>query len=397
MYKRKVIDLVIRRLRDERRFVQVILGPRQVGKTTAIHQILEELQILPAHYAAADLPAPPPTGWIAVQWETARSKTGNLTPAVLVLDEIQKISHWSTEVKRLWDEDTRAGRPLHVVLLGSSSLLIQKGLDETLAGRFEIIRFPHWSWEECRDAFGWSLDQYLYFGGYPGSAGLIGEESRWGQYLRDSLIETAISKDILLLNRVDKPALLRQLFTLACEYGGQILSYQKILGQLLDAGNTVTLAHYQKLLESAFLLRGLPKWSGKIVRRRSSSPKWLPLNTGLQTALSNRSFGEWKNDPDAWGRLTEVAVGAHLVNQGWSHNMEIYYWRRGNDEVDFVVRRGDHLAAIEVKSGRKRPSLPGLSKFAKEYRPTKTILVGNSGIPLQSFLETPIQNWTENA
>ncbi|MBI3614907.1 MAG: ATP-binding protein [Candidatus Omnitrophica bacterium] len=374
--------------------MQVILGPRQVGKTTAIQQVLSKLDT-PHHYAAADLPAPPPTEWISRQWDLARAKVSGRHPAILVLDEVQKISHWSTEVKRLWDEDARAGRELRVALLGSSSLLIQKGLTESLAGRFELIRFPHWSWTECRDGFRWSFDQYLYFGGYPGSADFIHQEERWRRYISDSLIETAISKDILLLNRVEKPALLRQLFVLACEYGGQILSYQKIQGQLADAGNTTTLAHYQTLLESAFLIRGLPKWSGKVIRRRSSSPKWLPLNTALLTALANRTFKEFRQDPQAWGRLTEVAIGAHLVNQAMSHGINVYYWREGNDEVDFVLRKGNRVTAIEVKSGSKWSSLPGLSEFLKRYPSARTCVVGGPDLGLQQFLETPILKWVE--
>ena len=390
-YQREITATIRKRLKEKRRFMQVIIGPRQVGKTTAIQQILAEGQV-PYHYAAADLPAPPDLGWISRQWESARMKLGDRASGVLVLDEIQKIAHWSTEVKRLWDEDTRHKRPLHVVLLGSSSLLIQKGLEESLAGRFEMIRFPHWSWTECRDGFGWSLDQYVYFGGYPGSASLIREEDRWGQYIRDSLIETAVSKDILLINRVEKPALLRQLFVLACEYGGQVLSYQKMLGQLTDAGNTTTLAHYQRLLESAFLIQGLPKWSGAAVRRRSSSPKWLPLNTGLMTALSNRSFGEWRGDGSSWGRLVEVAAGAHLVNQGLLHGVDVHYWREGNQEVDFVLRKGNKLTAVEVKSGARPHARSGLDEFAKRY-PAKTLVVGGPDLSLREFLEAPVLRW----
>lgn len=393
MYQREIAKTVRQRLMEKRRFLQVIIGPRQVGKTTAIQQVLSATD-LPHHYAAADLPAPPSTEWISRQWDLARMRVKKQTPAILVLDEVQKISHWSTEVKRLWDEDTRLKRPLHVVLLGSSSLLIQKGLEESLAGRFELIRFPHWSWIECQTAFRWSLDQYLYFGGYPGSASLIREEDRWSQYLRDSLIETAISKDILLLSRVEKPALLRQLFVLACEYGAQILSYQKMLGQLTDAGNTTTLAHYQRLLESAFLIRGLPKWSGTVIRRRSSSPKWLPLNTGLLTALSNRTFEEWRKDPASWGRLMEVAVGAHLVNQGLLHGLDVYYWRDGNQEVDFVIRKGNKITAIEVKSGSRRIYSSGLAEFSKRYR-SRTVLVGSPELSFQEFFETPLLEWIE--
>jgi predicted AAA+ superfamily ATPase len=313
---------------------------------------------------------------------------------VLVLDEVRRVSHWSIEVKRLWDEDTRLKRRLHVVILGSSALLVQRGLEESLAGRFEVIRCPHWSWTECRDAFGWSLDQYVYFGGYPGAVTLIADEPRWRQYVRDALIETAISKDILLLNRVDKPALLRQLFVLACEYGGQVLSYQKILGQLADAGHTETLATYQHLLESAFLLHGLSKWSGSAVRRRGSSPKWLPLSTGLITALSNQSFAEWRAEPQRWGRLVEVTVGAHLVNRGASEGVDVFYWREGHEEVDFVVRKGTRVTAIEVKSGSRRMAQPGLTAFARRYATAKTLTVGGSEFGLQRFLETPLPQGT---
>lgn len=392
-YKREISKTVAKRLKEKRHFLQVVIGPRQVGKTTALQQILAEENI-PSHYAAADLPAPPATEWISRQWESARMKQVGHSSAVLVLDEVQKITHWSTEVKRLWDEDTRARRPLHVVLLGSSSLLIQKGLEESLAGRFELIRFPHWSWTECRDAFGWSLDQYVYFGGYPGSSVLIREEDRWGRYIRDSLIEMAVSKDILLLNRVEKPALLRQLFVLACEYGGQVLSYQKMLGQLADAGNTTTLAHYQRLLESAFLINGLPKWAGTAIRRRSSSPKWLPLNTALMTALSNRSFEDWRKDSLSWGRLVEVAAGAHLANQSLLHGMDLYYWREGNREVDFILRKGKKLAAIEIKSGTKTAAQTGISEFSKKYS-CRTLLVGSPELSLKEFLETPVSRWLE--
>lgn len=387
-----MVEVIGKRLLEKRRFIQVLLGPRQVGKTTAIQQVLSDCK-MPFHYAAADLPAPPDTGWIARQWEIARMKADEGKSIILVLDEIQKIAFWLSEVKRLWDEDSRAGRNIHVVLLGSSSLLIQKGLSESLAGRFEIIRFPHWSLTEMRECFRISLDQYVYFGGYPASASLMQDENRWGQYIRDSLIETALSKDILLLNRVEKPVLLRQLFVLACEYSGQILSYQKILGQLQDVGNTVTIAHYQRLLEAAFLIQGLQKWSGKTVRSRSSSPKWLALNSGLVSALSNRTFNEWRHDPTQWGRLVETCVGTHVANKGIVEGIDIYYWREGNDEVDFVLRKGNALTAIEVKSGQKRIGSKGLSVFKKQYPRAKTLIVGIGGVELNEFLEKPISKW----
>jgi predicted AAA+ superfamily ATPase len=392
MYKRTMCGTILARLKEKRRFIQVIMGPRQVGKTTAIQQAVNEINI-PYHYAAADLPAPPDTQWIAGQWELARMKAAKGAKAILVLDEVQKVAHWSSEVKRLWDEDGRLGNNIQVVLLGSSSLLIQKGLGESLAGRFELIRFPHWSWQEMKECFGFSLEEYVFFGGYPASAALVKNEDRWRQYIRDSLIETALSKDILLLSRVEKPVLLRQLFVLSCEYAGEVLSYQKILGQLQDIGNTVTVAHYQRLLEAAFLIRGLSKWSGSKVRLRNSSPKWLPLNTALISAISNRKFKDYKNNLSEWGRLVEAAVGAHLVNKGALDGIEVYYWREGNNEVDFVLRRGDAITAVEVKSGQKQLQTRGLIAFKKRYPRARTLIVGTGGMPLKEFFVIPLAKY----
>ena len=392
VFKRDVTIEIHKRLIAERQFLQVISGPRQVGKTTAVLQVLTDLNT-PYHYSVADLPAPPPITWITQQWDTARRKLENSGKAILVLDEVQKVAGWSEEVKRLWDEDTRLGRNIHVLILGSSALLIQKGLTESLGGRFELTRLTHWSWTECRNCFQWPLDTYLYFGGYPGANSLIAEEDRWARYIRDSLIETVFSKDILLMNRVEKPALLRQLFVLSCEYGGQILSYQKLLGQLVDAGNTTTLSHYQNLLESAYLIMGLSKWAGGAVRIRKSSPKWLPLTTALMTALLNRNFEDVRGDREVWGRLVEVAVGSYLVNDASKTGLEVYYWREGNSEVDYVLRKGKKLLAIEVKSGRNRTSLAGLAAFTKRFKDARTLIVGPGGIEAEQFLATPVLEW----
>jgi len=388
MYERKQVKQIIDRLKEPRKFIQVVLGPRQVGKTTAIHQVMDRLSC-ETHYAAADLPAPPQAGWITEQWETARIKAAQKR-VVLVLDEIQKIDHWSDEVKRLWDEDTRRATDISLVILGSSSLLVQKGLSESLAGRFELIRFSHWSWEECRDAFDMGLEEYIYFGGYPGGAQLRHDRLRWQQYVRDSLIETAISKDILMLANIAKPAMLRQLFVLACEYGGQILSYQKMLGQIQDAGNTTTLAHYQQLFEASFLISGLQKYAGNAVQKRGSSPKWLPLNTALMTAMINDSLETLRANPQAWGRLVEVSAGAHLVNQAKEAGAEIYYWRHVNYEIDYIIRQGERLAAVEVKSGRKKGSVPGFEQFQKSFRTKRNIVVGQGRVELNDFLKMTI-------
>jgi predicted AAA+ superfamily ATPase len=282
---------------------------------------------------------------------------------------------------------------LKVVLLGSSPLLIQSGLTESLAGRFEVISIPHWSFAEMREAFGWDLEKFLLFGAYPGAAPLAEDPERWRRYINDSLIETTLSRDILLLTRVDKPALLRRLFQLACAYSGQILAYQKMLGQLVDAGNTVTLAHYLQLLEGAGMVAGLQKFSGNQIRQRASSPKLQVLNTALMTAQSGRSPAAWRLDGDAWGRLIESAVGAHLFNTSIGTGIQVAYWRERNLEVDFVLQRGDALVAIEVKSGARKETLPGVAAFDKAHRPTAKLLVGGQGIPIAEFLQAPASHW----
>ena len=282
---------------------------------------------------------------------------------------------------------------MYVIILGSSQLLMQQGLTESLAGRFEIIPITHWSFTEMRDAFGWDVDRYVYFGGYPGAVGLIQDQERWRRYVIDSLIETTVSRDILLMRRIDKPALLRRLFELGCLYSSQVLSYQKILGQLQDAGNTTTLAHYLNLLEGAGLLMGLQKYAGQKVRRRSSSPKLLVLNTGLMSALSTSSFEEAKMHRDSWGRLVESSVGRTLANAIRGRALELSYWSSRNREVDFVLSRGDTVIAIEVKSGRRRTSLPGMEAFSKEFAVKKKLLVGSQGIPLEDFFCVPVEEW----
>jgi predicted AAA+ superfamily ATPase len=393
-YSRPQAAELARRLAEPRRFIQVIAGPRQVGKSTLVAQAVEGLPV-PVRSVSADEPSLRGPEWIAVQWEAARMDTGP-AGAVLVIDEVQKAAGWSESVKRLWDEDTRAGRRLHVVLLGSAPLLVEHGLSESLAGRFEVIRVPHWSLAEMRTAFGVTLEEYVYFGGYPGAAPLIGDEARWRRYVLDALVETTISRDVLLLTRVDKPALLRRLFELGCRYSGQELSYTKMLGQLHDAGNTTTLAHYLQLLAGAGLLAGLPKFSGNAVRRRASSPKLQVLNTALATAQSGRSFADTRADGEAWGRLVESSVGAHLANAAVSDDLELSWWREGDHEVDFVLAGPGGLAAIEVKSGRAPRTQPGIAAFTAAFAglgPIRPMLVGGDGIPLERFLLEPAARW----
>ena len=312
-------------------------------------------------------------------------KMSGASEYLLVIDEIQKIDNWSEVVKQQWDRDTHEGINIKVILLGSSRLLIQKGLTESLAGRFETLYLGHWSFAEMQVAFGWSIEQYVYFGGYPGSASLIKDESRWKNYINDALIETSISKDILMLTRVDKPALLKRLFELGSLYSGQILSFTKIVGQLQDAGNTTTLANYLNLLSDCGLLGGVEKYAGDIIRKRSSSPKFQVYNNALVTAQSDTSFSEVTVNPKEWGRLVESSIGAHLINHSISERYGLYYWREGNNEVDFIIEKGSKVIALEVKSGIHADN-KGMKIFAEKYNPEKVLLVGTGGIPYADFL-----------
>lgn len=393
-FQRPQAAVLAARLVEPRRFIQVVAGPRQVGKSTLVQQATETLP-LPLRYASADEPMLRGPDWIAQQWEAARLLIASPEGAVLVLDEIQKIPAWSETVKRLWDEDTRCKRPLKAVLLGSAPLLIAQGLTESLAGRFETIAVSHWSLAEMRTAFGWSLDEFVFYGGYPGAAPLIGEPARWARYVADSLIETSISRDVLLLNRVDKPALLRRLFELVCRYSGQVLSYTKMLGQLQDAGNTTTLAHYLTLLAGAGMVCGLPKFAGAVARSRASSPKLQVLNTALMTVMSGLTLDEARSDREFWGRLVESAAGAHLANAAMRGECALHYWRDGNLEVDFVVQTGPRVIAIEVKSGRAPLAHAGTAAFAQAFKPQRSLLVGGDGIALEDFLLQPAGHWVK--
>lgn len=392
LFVRPLNQVLIARLQEPRRFIQVLSGPRQVGKTTALKQVLEALDI-PYHSVSADQPSLRDSVWLEEQWERARLLARGDKGAIFAVDEIQKISHWPEVVKRLWDEDLGRDTPLKVILLGSSHLLIQSGLTESLAGRFETLRAGHWTYAECRDYFGWDVDTFIYYGGYPGAAPIIKDRERWSRYMQDSLIETTISRDILLLTRVDKPALLRRLFYLGCEYSGQVLSYQKMLGQLQDAGNTTTLAHYLMLLSGAGFLAGLEKYSGQSVRKRASSPKLNVFNTALISAQSPLTFREAMADKDYWGRLVESAIGAYLLTLAAEKKIELSYWREGDREVDFIVRAGKKLIAIEVKSGRRKGGLAGMASFDRAFHPAHKLLVGADGIPIDEFLlGTPLSS-----
>lgn len=386
VFQRSHLQQIIERLSEPRRFIQVVAGPRQVGKTTLFSQ-LAALKKWPYHYVSADIASSDDSTWLREQWEIARIGLAaeNATEFVLIIDEIQKISNWSEVVKAYWDEDSFHQRNIKVVLLGSSRLLLKQGLTESLAGRFEMIYMGHWSYSEMKAAFGWTVEQYVWFGGYPGSADLIQNEARWKSYIRDALIETSISKDILMLTRVDKPALMKQLFELGSLYSGQILSFTKMLGQLQDAGNTTTLSNYLELLNTAGLLAGLQKHSSNAIRKRASVPKFQVYNTALMSALRRETFTEVRTNPAEWGRMVESAIGAHLLNNSVSENFTLEYWREGNDEVDFVIK-DPRLIGIEVKTATSRPTA-GMEIFSKRFQPDKILLIGDSGMGWKEFLE----------
>jgi len=387
MFQRSLFQVVRKRMNEPRRFIQVISGPRQVGKTTLVNQVLSSLPF-PGHYASADGFISMGATWISEQWEVARAKQSQHPSSdfLLILDEIQKIENWSEAVKKEWDTDFLKQTPIKVILSGSSRLLIQEGLSESLTGRFELISLGHWSYLEMKSAFGLNPNQYVWFGGYPGSAGIMDQQERWKQYISDSIIETTISKDILMLTRIEKPALLRRLFELGCAYSGQILSYTKMLGQLAASGNTTTLSHYLSLLNQAGLITGLEKFSTNQIRQRSSSPKLLIYNTALISAQQQEFFPAIMQRPDQWGRLVESSVGAHLLNYSLSDGFSLHYWLDHHNEVDFVIQKKGILIGLEVSSGESHKR-SGMKAFQDRYRPNRILLIGKSGIPWEEFLQ----------
>ncbi len=392
MYVRSIAKTIEGRLAEPRRFIQVVMGPRQVGKTTTVRQVLEKIS-LPYIFFTADAVPASDWGWVSRCWDSARIKlsTSEAPCVVLVIDEIQKIQNWSEQVKREWDSDTASGLNIKVLLLGSSRVMIDKGLSESLMGRYEEIRMGHWSYAEMREAFGFTLNQYVYFGGYPGAATLIEDEERWRAYILGSIIDATINKDILMDSPVSKPALLRQTFELSAAYSGKILSLTKMTGQLQDAGNTTTLASYLNLLGDNCMVRALQKYSVDMARRRASIPKFQVYNNALCNAYAEKSYCELTSDPRDWGHALESALGAHIINCAFTNRFDVYYWREGNDEVDFILRHGQNVMAIEVKSNNER-SNTGLKAFDDKFHPQKSIVVGPAGeMTPEEFLEWNIK------
>lgn len=389
-YVRNQYNTLKERIEEPRKFIQVIAGPRQVGKTTLINQVLRQIGFAYAMEVADGVDAKD-TDWIRRVWDSARTVMlfRKEKEYLLVIDEIQKIANWSEAVKKEWDEDTRKGVNLKVVLLGSSRLLLKKGLTESLAGRYELIRLGHWSYQEMQDAFGFTLDEYVYFGGYPGPAHLIRDERRWKKYVKDSLVAPAIEKDVILTSNIYKPALMKRLFELGCGYSAEVLSLTKLIGQLQDAGNVTTLAGYLEILNQCSLLAALQKYAKDDARKYNSIPKYQVYNNALMTAYKGRTFEKDRIDPKVWGRWVESAVGAYLLGMAEELGYQLYYWREGDDEVDFIIANDGESIAIEVKSGRRGMN-SGLPKFVKAFHPKHSFVVGTSGVSLEDFLSSDL-------
>ncbi|MDR0907586.1 MAG: ATP-binding protein [Rikenellaceae bacterium] len=388
MFQREQYQTVVDRLREPRKFIQVVMGPRQIGKTTIVKQAIKAVERdVPCIVFSADNVPATQNSWISECWDTARAqmKLEGSREFILVIDEIQKLKGWSEVVKKEWDDDTFNDVNIKVLLLGSSRVLLQKGLADSLAGRYETIKMTHWSYAEMRDAFGFSLDEYIYYGGYPGAASLIKEPQRWSDYIRDSIIEATINKDILYDTVIGKPALLRQTFELGASYSGQIVSLTKIVGSLQDAGNTTTLSGYLNILKESGLLAGIQKFAIDRARQRASAPKFQVFNNALKNVYGGYSFEEVARDPKTWGHLFESAIGAHIVSRSFIGNYEVYYWRNGNSEVDFILKKDNRVVAIEVKSNADVTNR-GLAEFRERYNPHSSIVVGKGGMAVELFL-----------
>ena len=391
MYKRTEYQIIKERIKESRKFIQVVMGARQIGKSTVVKQVLNDLDEPYRMFSADNVPTTN-SAWISDCWAATRSLKENKgwDSIVLVIDEIQKITNWSEVVKKEWDADTFNDTNIKVLLLGSSRVLLEKGLSESLAGRFEEIRMTHWSYQEMKECFGFTLDQYIFYGGYPGAAPLIHDEDRFSQYIQSAIIEATINKDILMDTPISKPALLRQTFELGAAYSGEILSLNKMLGSLQDAGNTVTLASYINLLNESGLLCGLQKYSIDLARRRASIPKLQVYNNALKMVYSPLTFEEVLVDRKSWGRIIESCIGAYLVSQSFVHRFEVFYWRERDDEVDFILRKKGSVIAIEVKSNAEKKTA-GLEKFKQLFQPKKAFIVGDGGISIEDFLSMDIR------
>lgn len=372
---------------EPRRRMQIVMGPRQVGKSTLVGQFTEGVSV-PFDFFAADGVNRFDTSWIPNKWQQVRMRMDihSEQEHILIIDEVQKIRGWSEQVKKEWDEDSRSHRNLKVILLGSSRLLLQKGLEESLEGRFETIKMGYWDWQEMHEAFGFSMDEYVYFGGFPGLAPDIQDEDRWRNLMEDSIISPILTRDILEIEEIRNPALLRQVFELACTESAKELSLTKMQGTM-NSGTVPTIKNYLDILNKSMIVQPLQNYSPSRVKEKQSVPKMQVFNNAFRNRFGTFSFDEARVDPAEWGRLVESAVGAHLANRAMTDDYELFYWRNERrQECDYVLRKGQALVAIEVKSGSVDKTV-GFEKFKEQFadKVTAAFIVGPHALPLDDF------------
>lgn len=387
MYQRQHLNILTSRMAEPRRRMQIVMGPRQVGKSTLVGQFTEATSV-PFDFFAADSVNRFDTSWIPNKWQQARMRMDihSEQEHILVIDEVQKIRGWSEQVKKEWDEDSRNHRNLKVILLGSSRLLLQKGLEESLEGRFETIKMGYWDWQEMHEAFGFSMDEYVYFGGFPGLAPDIQDEDRWRSLMEDSIISPIMTRDILEVEEIRNPALLRQVFELACIESAKELSLTKMQGTM-NCGTVPTIKNYLDILNKSMIVQPLQNYSPSRVKEKQSVPKMQVFNNAFRNRFGTFSFDEARVDPAEWGRLVESAVGAHLANRAMTDDYELFYWRNERrQECDYVLRKGQALVAIEVKSGSVDKTV-GFEKFKEQFADnvTAAFIVGPQALPLEDF------------
>ena len=387
MYQRRHLNILKSRMAEPRRRMQIVMGPRQVGKSTLVGQFTEETSV-PFDFFAADSVNRFDTSWIPNKWQQARMRMDihSEQEHILIIDEVQKIKGWSEQVKKEWDEDSRNHRNLKVILLGSSRLLLQKGLEESLEGRFETIKMGYWDWQEMHDAFGFSMDEYVYFGGFPGLAPDIQDEDRWRNLMEDSIISPILTRDILEIEEIRNPALLRQVFELACTESAKELSLTKMQGTM-NSGTVPTIKNYLDILSKSMTVQPLQNYFPSRIKEKQSVPKMQVYNNAFRNRFGKFSFDEARVDPAEWGRQVESAVGAHLANRAMTDDYELFYWRNERrQECDYVLRKGQALVAIEVKSGSVDKTV-GFEKFKEQFadKITAAFIVGPQALSLEDF------------
>lgn len=394
LYERQQLSILKDRMAEPRRRIQIIMGPRQVGKSTLVGQFADGTNVS-FDLFSADGVNRYDTQWIPAHWQQARMKMDQNEESehILIIDEIQKILGWSEQVKKEWDTDTRQKRNLKVILLGSSRILLEKDLNESLEGRFETIKMGFWEWQEMRDAFGFTMQEYIYFGGFPGLAPDIKDEDRWRSLMEDTIITPILTRDILEIEEIRNPALLRQVFELACIESAREFSLTKMQGTM-NRGTVPTIKTYLNILDQTMTVKPIQKYSPSPVKEKNSVPKMQVYNSAFRNRYGLYTFKEAVMDATEWGRQVESAVGAFLSNRSILDGFDLLYWRdEKKKECDFVLKKGQALVAIEVKS-KSADDTKGFEEFKRLYENhiSSALIVGPEGFPLEDFFSLDLKN-----